>query len=145
MYTGTKSGNRLYYPDRPDLRTAPKYSLGTRQTNGPSSLINVISTPSTVNPATYRTEDVTYLSKWQKPSKWSFPQAGKGTLYRKPYDRHQTYGAEGSMGKQTLSSKKTSSKYKIGNETRDGRQKTGIFKSCMSQPPLSVRIPLPKF
>jgi len=44
-----------------------------------------------------------------------------------------------------VSLKKTMPQVTFGRETREGRQRTGMFASYMTQPPLKVAIPHPAF
>ena len=90
-------------------------------------------------------EFVNKIDKWKQPNKWSFPQANRRDLSAKNYDRHQNYDKRRSIGPQYLSKKRTAPQHKFGNETRDGRQKIGMFNSSMTQKPLNVRLPMPKF
>ncbi len=49
------------------------------------------------------------------------------------------------IGKQAVSTKKTAPQFKIGTETREARQKTGMFKGAMTQQPVKISLPHPKF
>jgi len=108
-------------------------------------LTNITSTPETVGPATYMSENVTKVDKWKQTSKWTFPQANRQELYMKKDDRHQTYDTRRAVGKQALSTKKSAPQFKIGSETRDSRQKTGMFKGAMTQQPVKIHLPHPTF
>lgn len=90
-------------------------------------------------------ESVVKIDKWKQASKWSFPQANRQDLYNKRYDRYQTYDVRRGIGPQFLSMKRTAPQFKIGNETREGRQKTGMFQNSMTQQPLRVRLTHPNF
>lgn len=145
MYAGGRSTDRQYYPERPDYKNTPKYSFGSRREHGPGALTNLVSTPGTVGPGTYfnmRKED---KSVRQKKGGWSFPLLERGNLYGKKYDAYQTYDTRRAIGPQYVSLKKTMPQITFGRETRDGRQKTGMFASSMTQPPLKVVIPHPVF
>jgi len=141
----SKSADHQYYPERPDFKQAPKYSLGGRRENDSGLLSNAVSTSEAVGPATYMVENVTKLHKWKQTSKWSFPQANRQELSNKRHDRHQTYDTRSGIGAQYISRKRTASQFKIGNETREGRQKTGMFQNSMTQQQMRVRLPHPKF
>lgn len=108
-------------------------------------MTNITSTPETVGPATYMSENVTKVDKWKQTSKWTFPQANRQELYMKKDDRHQTYDTRRAVGKQALSTKKSAPQFKIGSETRDSRQKTGMFKGAMTQQPVKIHLPHPTF
>lgn len=141
----SKSADHQYYPERPDFKQPPKYSLGGRRSNDPGVLNNATSTPEAVGPATYMIEGATKLDKWKQASKWSFPQANRRDLSNKAYDRHQTYDKRESIGPQYISRKRTAPQHKFGNETREGRQKSGMFQSSMTQQQAHIRLPHPKF
>lgn len=145
IYVGNKSTDHQYYPTRPDYKSAPQYSLGSRREEKGGVLTNVTSTTEVVGPNTYLTERVTALDKWKNPASWSFGHGNRQDLYGKTNERYQTYSMQTSMGLQPLSIRKSSGGFKIGNETRDGRQKTGIFKSAMTQPPVKIHIAHPAF
>ena len=91
MYVGSKSADHQYYPEHPEYKKPPKYSLGSRRENEPGVLTVITSTPETVGPATYMPENVTYVSNTKQASKWTFPQAVRQELYMKKDDRNQTY------------------------------------------------------
>lgn len=76
---------------------------------------------------------------------WSFPLSNRGDLYGKQFDKYQTYDPRRAIGPQFVSLKKTLPQITFGRETRDGRQKTGMFASCMTQPPLKVALPHPTY
>ena len=135
----------MYYPEHPEYKSSPRYTLGKRSENGAGVLTNLTSTPSEVGPGSYISESVTNLAKWKQPSKWSFAQAGRRDLYGKTNDRYQTYDIRSSIGCQPLSTKRSLPQFKMPQETRDGRQKTGIFASAMTQPPVKIHIPHPSF
>jgi len=88
---GSKSADHQYYPERPDFKKPPKYSLGSRRENEPGVLTVITSTPETVGPATYVPESVTKVTKLKQASKWTFPQSQRQELYSKKDDRNQTY------------------------------------------------------
>ncbi len=91
MYVGSKSADHQYYPERPDFKRTPKYSLGSKRENEPGVLTVITSTPETVGPATYMPENVAKDSKIRAASKWTFPQSNRQDLYMRKDDRHQTY------------------------------------------------------
>lgn len=138
MYASNRSTDRQYYPERPDYKSSPKYSVGIRRDNGPGALTNLVSTPVRVGPGSYSMQGM------KRYSGWSFPLSNRSDLYGKKFDRYQTYDMRQSVGPQFVSLKRTLPQITFGRETRDGRQKTGIFASSMTQPPLKVVLPHPR-
>eukprot|EP00829_Urostomides_striatus_P013842 TRINITY_DN3926_c0_g1_i1.p2 TRINITY_DN3926_c0_g1~~TRINITY_DN3926_c0_g1_i1.p2 ORF type:complete len:195 (-),score=59.53 TRINITY_DN3926_c0_g1_i1:10-594(-) len=138
---GSKSADHQYYPERPDFKKLPKYSLGSRRENEAGVLTVVTSTPETVGPATYMPENVKKVGKFHTGSKWTFPGAARQDLYMKKSDRNQTYDYRRAIGKQIVSTKKSAPQYRVGTETRDSRQKAGMFKGAMTQQTASIRLP----
>eukprot|EP00830_Metopus_es_P006761 TRINITY_DN16402_c0_g1_i1.p1 TRINITY_DN16402_c0_g1~~TRINITY_DN16402_c0_g1_i1.p1 ORF type:complete len:233 (-),score=52.04 TRINITY_DN16402_c0_g1_i1:58-756(-) len=145
VVVGSKSADHQYYPERPDFKKAAKYSLGSRRENEPGVLTVVTSTPETVGPSTYMPENVEAVSKLKQSSKWTFPQSQRQELYMKKDDKHQTYDTRRAIGKQAVSTKKSAPTVKIGSETRESRQKAGMFKGGMTQQPIKVHLPHPTF
>ena len=145
LYVPNKSADHQYYPEHPEYKSSPRYTLGSRRENEAGVLTNVTSTPDSVGPGTYVAESVTNLAKWKQESRWSFPQANRRELYDKPNERYQTYDVRSSLGAQAISTKQSLPQFKIPQETRDGRQKTGIFTTAMTQPPIKIHLPHPSF
>ena len=88
---GSISADHQYYPERPDFKKPPKYSLGSRRENEPGVLTVVTSTNEAVGPATYMAEKVTKTSNMKLSSKWTFPRAPRKDMGIKTFERHQTY------------------------------------------------------
>lgn len=118
--------------------------MGARPIQDSGVLTNLNSTGH-IGPGHYLPEQVTQLDKWRTASKWEFPRANRGDLYGKKYDKYQTYDTRKATGPQFLSTKRTLPLFTFGRETREGRHKTGMFSSAMTQPPLQMRIQHPSY
>jgi len=141
LCAGNRSTDRQYYPARPDFKSSPKYSVGIRRDNGPGALANIASTSINVGPGSYHAQG----SGMKRYSGWSFPLSNRTDLYGKKADKYQTYDTRQSVGPQFVSSKKTLPQITFGRETREGREKIGMFASSMSQSALKVKLPHPSF
>lgn len=63
-------GPQYFPPQRPEVKTAPKFTLGARRTNPSGSVLeNQTSTPGIVGPGRYAPENSSYTSSHKVPSK----------------------------------------------------------------------------
>jgi hypothetical protein len=137
-----------YYPGiKPEVPSAPKYTLGARRTNqGGSAIENKVSTPALVGPGRYVPESCSYPSKHKNSSKWTFGGGDKIGKMPKSVTKNQTYDTKSvSCGPQIASTKKSEPNVKIGTATRDQVSKLGMFKDTMAYVPPKVRLPHPTF
>ncbi|CAG9335358.1 unnamed protein product [Blepharisma stoltei] len=140
-------GPQYYPPLRPEVKTAPKYTLGARRVNPNGSVLqNQVSTPGIVGPGRYAPESSSYTSVHKDPPTWTFGNSEKIGKTAKSVTRHQTYDTHSvACGPQISSKKKSAPNPKIGTASRDQVAKLGTFKDMMATQPMKVRLPHPSF
>ena len=137
-------GPQYYPPIKPEVPSAPKFTLGARRNNQGSALENKVSTPALVGPGRYVPEASSYTSNHRNPSKWTFGGSEKIGKMPKPVTKNQTYDTKSvACGVQIVSTKKTQPNVKIGTATRDQVAKLGMFKDMMAYNPPKIRLPHP--
>ena len=144
-----KTPGPQYFPgQKPEVKKPPSYSLGAkRELKGESPLVLCISTPNAIGPARYMPEHSAYTSQNKNSVKNSFTKDIRKPLFRKTFDKNQTYETRGSVGTQIDSRKKSEGKCTFGTSGRGNpKAHVGMFRSEMekAQPTLKAVIPHPQ-
>lgn len=126
------------------LKREPAYHLGLKLNSG-SSLSLSTGTGINVAPWTYNQDKVDKLSVHKSFPVYSFQKDKRKGLNEKIWTKNESYYLYSSIETQIMTHKPTMPIESIGNETREKRNKTGVFKFMMERVPQSVKIPMPKF
>ena len=142
-----KPGPGRYDPNfnsRSQSLHSPSYVLGLKTEHGSSFNLNSGSGKN-VAPWTYKQDNYAKLSQHRDFPSYSFQRAVRKDLAFKPWTKKESYYLYSSLGQQIMTQKPTLPIQSMPKETREGRLKTGVFKSMMERTPPKVRIEMPKF
>lgn len=139
-------GPQYFPPHRPEIPSAPQYTLGARRTNpAGSALMNQVSTTALGGPGRYAPENAAFTSIHQNIKHWSFTKRERKTVdIRTTKTTNQTYDVNSvACGTQYRSGRKTAPTVGFGTATRDQVRRLGMFKEMMATQPVAVRIQHP--
>ena len=138
-------GPQYLPPHRPEIPTAPQYTLGARRTNpAGSALMNQVSTTPLGGPGRYAPENAGFTSIHQNIKHWSVPKQERKTVEIRVTNKNQTYDTNSvACGVQYRSGRKTAPAVGFGTATRDQVKRLGLFKEMMATQPVQVRIQHP--
>lgn len=120
----------------------PSFVMGLRTEN--EGIFNNEGAGKNVAPWTYKQDMFGKLSIHPSLPSYSFQHSKRKDLAAKPSTKKESYFLYSSLGAQIMAQKPTMPANSMPKETREGRKKTGIFKSMMERNPKSVRISMPK-
>jgi len=153
---GVKIGLESRFSDTPKHKCTPgaeynpvdqtsslKYSFGVRrEVKGQSPVAPIGSTTKEIGPGSYLKMDQATTSLQVDNPRFSFPKATRDDKLPS-VQKNVTYDTSSSLGNQVASTKKSAMKASIGKAKRDNP--AGVFKSAMSNPPVRLNIPMPRF
>lgn len=121
----------------------PSYPLGLKLKSASLSLST--GTGINVAPWSYDQSKVGSMSTHKNYPVFSFQKDKRKGLNQKIWTKNESYYLYSSIGTQIMTHKPTMPIESIGKQTREERNKCGMFKSMMERVPQSVRISMPKF